>query len=235
MSLKKILVVEDDIELAELTKEYLEAFDYEVLIESKGMEAVSRVKNEKPDLVILDIMLPDKDGIEICKELRDFFNHPILMLSARTDNIDQIVGLEIGADEYLCKPVEPRLLAAKVKAHLRREDRKISLSLGKNKLLFSGLEISSLSRTVSFENKIAILSTIEFDLCWFLAKHQGEVKSRDDIFNNIKGVEYNGQSRAVDIHISQIRSKLTKITGRGSWIKTIRGHGYIFNDEGLHP
>lgn len=233
MANKKILIVEDDIELAELTKEYLDNFGYDIIIEADGKNAVDKIRQENPSLLILDVMLPNKDGIEICKEVRSFYFGPILMLSARTESIDQVIGLEIGADEYLCKPIEPRLLAAKIKSHLRREERKSPQAIKeRSKLIFSGLIIDSLSREVSFENKSAILSTIEFDLLWFLANNSGEIKSRDDIFNNIKGIEYNGQSRAVDIHVSQIRSKISKISNKNQWIKTVRGYGYIFNDEG---
>ncbi len=229
---KKIVLVEDDLELCELTKEYLIQFGFEVITEHLGQNAVKCVQEHRPDLVILDVMLPDLDGIEVCKAIRPQFSGPIIMLSARTESVDQVIALEIGADEYLCKPIDPRLLAAKVKAHIRREERSSTSDLKEQHIItFSDLEINNLARSVKSKDKVVSLSAVEFDLLWYLAKHPSEIKSRDEIFSHLNGSEYNGQSRAVDIHISQIRSKLFQVSNYSHWIKTVRGHGYIFNDK----
>ena len=230
-----ILLVEDDHDLAELTTEYLESFGYVVEVEENGSVAIDRIKSENPCLVILDVMLPGADGMEVCRSVRPHYHNPIIMLTARTDQIDQILGLEIGADDYICKPVEPRLLAAKVKAHMRREDRADSSSQvsqsGATKLVFDDLEIDNGARKATLNGEDIDLSTPEYDLLWLLASCAGQVLSRDEIFNNLRGIEYDGQNRAVDIHISHIRAKVGDDPSKPTRIKTVRGKGYIFVKE----
>ena len=222
---KRILLVEDDAELAQLTQEYLENFDYQVDIIGDGQSAVDAILNNIPDLILLDIMLPELDGIEVCRKVRPNYHGSIIMLTARTEQMDQILGLEIGADDYLCKPVEPRLLLAKIKSHLRYTERKQNKEVDNDKLLsFDELIINAASQSVTVNNKTVPFSTPEFDLLWLLANNAGSILSRDHIFYELRGVEYDGQNRFVDILISHIRNKI----GNTEQIKTIRGKGYIF-------
>jgi two-component system, OmpR family, response regulator RstA len=228
---QRILLVEDDVELAELTSSYLTDYGFETLIEGNGKTAVHRIINEQPDLVILDIMLPEIDGLEVCRRVRDKFNNPILMLTAITGQIDQILGLEIGADDYICKPVEPRLLLARIKVLLRRinkSNKSDSNSDTNNKLIFDNLIIDNDSRSVILENNEIMLSSPEYDLLWLLAQNAGNILSREEIFNKLRGIDYDGISRTIDINISHIRSKIQDDPQSPKRIKTIRNKGYLF-------
>ena len=225
---KTILLVEDDIDLANLTQEYLENFHLKVDVVGDGEEAVSLILDNPPDLVLLDIMLPSIDGIEVCRQVRAEYQGPIIMLTARTEQMDQILGLEIGADDYLCKPVEPRLLIAKVNAHLRYLTRQQTLEASEKELIeFDNIRINAASRAVFVNDKAVTFSSPEFDLLWLLASHSNVIFSRDEIFSHLRGVEYDGQNRFVDILISHIRNKIQNTKK----IKTIRGKGYIFSTD----
>jgi len=231
MSNERILLVEDDVELATLTADYLRGHGYEVGVEHDGLQASERIPAENPNLVILDVMLPGMDGLDVCRKVRERYRGPILMLTARTDQLDQILGLELGADDYVCKPVSPRLLAARVKALLRRQSQsEDSDSAGSNSqyLAFDDLVLDNSSRSVTLDNTELDLSTLEYDLLWLLANNAGKVLSRTEVFEELRGIEYDGQNRFVDISISQLRAKLGDNQSKPARIKTIRSKGYLF-------
>lgn len=231
--LPRILLVEDDKDLAELTANYLSNYGYDVNIESNGEYAVERILNDRPDLLILDLMLPGKDGLEICKELRPDFQQPILMLTARTEQLDQILGLEMGSDDYVCKPIEPRLLLARVKALLRRTERDSAhFSTAKKpeiyRYKFDNIEIDNRARRVLLEGNEIHLTMPEYEVLWILADNAGEILSRDMLFKEIRGFDYDGTNRFVDLTISQLRSKIDNNPKKPARIKTVRGQGYLF-------
>ena len=227
MNTLRILLVEDDAELAELTLEYLRGYDYRVSHVADGDLAVEQILTEQPDLVILDIMLPGKSGIDICREVRDRFPNPIIMLTARSDQIDQIVGLEIGADDYICKPVEPRLLVARINAVSRRIQRHTPEPEAPQMIRVQDLQIDSSARLVCRQGQSVSLSTQEYDLLHLLAKNAGQVLSREYIFQEVRGLEYDGMSRFVDITISRLRHKIGDDPHNPSRIKTVRNRGYL--------
>ncbi len=224
----RILLIEDDAELAELTQEYLRGFDHQVSHEADGSQAVQRILDEQPDLVLLDIMLPGKNGIDICREVREHYRNPIIMLTARSDQIDQIIGLEIGADDYICKPVEPRLLVARINAISRRIQRDNHTPAADESLLqVQGLQINSNAREASHNGQQLSLSTQEYDLLHLLARNAGKVLSREYIFHEVRGLEYDGMSRFVDITISRLRHKIGDDPHQPERIKTVRNRGYL--------
>ena len=181
----RILLVEDDERLAELTAEYLTKNDLQVTIEPRGDAAEARIIAEQPDLVILDVMLPGKDGFEVCRSVRPHYRGVILMLTARDEDFDQILGLEMGADDYIAKPVQPRLLLARIKALLRRLPAPGETPTGETeKMVFGQFRISQATRTATLGNETIDLTTAEFDLLWLLASHAGNVLSRDDLLRN---------------------------------------------------
>ncbi len=224
----RILLIEDDAELAELTLEYLRGFDHQVSHEADGNRAVQRIIDEQPELVLLDIMLPGKNGIDICREVREHYRNPIIMLTARSDQIDQIIGLEIGADDYICKPVEPRLLVARINAISRRIQRDSSpTAVTDNLIQIQDLQINSNARKVSHQGQPLSLSTQEYDLLHLLASNAGKVLSREYIFHEVRGLEYDGMSRFVDITISRLRHKIGDDPHQPERIKTVRNRGYL--------
>jgi two-component system response regulator RstA len=231
----KILVVEDDAPLAESICEYLTFEGYHIEIVSDGEMAVSKILEWQPALVILDIMLPKKDGLTVCREVRPFYNGFILMFTAREEEIDQVVGLEIGADDYLLKPVKPRLLLAKIKAFLRREQSTENLRAAQpaiEHLVFGQLAIDTQQRSVILDNSPVQLTDGEYDLLILLAKNAGNILSRSDIVEQVKGYHYDGIERSVDNHISQLRKKLGDDARNSFRIKTIRSKGYLFVASG---
>ncbi|NRB38606.1 MAG: response regulator transcription factor [Pseudomonadales bacterium] len=231
--LAQILLVEDDQDLAELTADYLSGFGFCVNIESDGAKAVERALLEKPSLLILDVMLPGKDGIDICREVREKSSLPILMLTARGEQIDQILGLEMGADDYVCKPVEPRLLLARVKALLRRAPVEKDNQQGEEKITkqfyqFDNIELDNSARRVKVDDVEVDLTMPEYELLWLLATHAGHILSRAMIFKSIRGIEYDGSNRFVDLTVSHIRMKIGDDGDKPTRIKTVRGKGYLF-------
>ena len=223
-----ILLVEDDMRLANLTREYLESEGYTVKLEQRGDKAVDKICSLIPDLVILDLMLPGKDGLEICRDVRPKYHGPIIMLTARDQDIDEIVGLEIGADDYITKPVQPRMLLARIRASLRRVTSNVSELPEISDLEFGKLIISDRSRQVLFEDVEVILTTNEYELLLLLAKEAGHVVSRDKVLQMMRGIGYDGMDRSVDINISRLRKKLGDDTSNPKRIKTVRGKGYLF-------
>ena len=223
---QKILLVEDDEKLAALVKQYLEQSGFEVLIEDHGDKAALTLETFQPDLLILDIMLPGKDGLTICKEVRPSFSGPILMLTARDEDFDQVLGLEFGADDYVIKPAEPRVLLARINALLRR-----TRHIADNKpvtMEFGGLCIDQASRNVILDGEQIQLSSHEFELLCIIATQAGQILSRDFLFQSIYKREYDGFDRSMDVRISQLRKKLGDTGDEPKRIKTVWGKGYLF-------
>ncbi len=241
---EKILIVEDDNRLANLIKTYLSHHDYEVECHERGDTAEEVIRDLKPDLIILDVMLPGKSGFDICRDIQSWFNGFILIMTASEDNIDEIVGLELGADDYLAKPVEPRLLLARIRALLRRKQMDsmyIDTATVKplvstdNLLVFGELIINYENRKVTLNQQEIDLTTAEFDLLWLLATHVGQILSRDDIFSQVRGFDFDGSDRSIDARISRLRRKLFDDPDNPRRIKTVRGKGYLFlREEDTH-
>ncbi|WP_067099668.1 response regulator [Marinomonas atlantica] len=232
---QSILIVEDDERLATLTQEYLQKNGFNVEVEPDGRNAIARIIDEQPSLVILDLMLPGADGFTVCRSVRNDYHGPILMLTARSDDVDQILGLEIGADDYVSKPAKPRVLLARVQSLLRRSTQDIDLSAGSSDaeqtLEFGSLVIDNSRREAWREGEEIELTSAEFDLLWLLASNSGRILSREEIFSELRGIEYDGQDRSVDVRISRIRSKIGDDPIHPRRIKTIRSKGYLFVKE----
>jgi DNA-binding response OmpR family regulator len=217
----RLLLVEDDARLAALVREYLMQHDFEVMVEARGDRAVAVILETRPSLVILDLMLPAMNGLDVCRAVRPHYAGPILMLTARDEDIDQILGLEIGADDYLVKPAEPRVLLARVRALLRRNAAALSLVFGR-------LHIDRRARRVTLRDAPVSLGTVEFDLLWLLATHAGEPLTRKAILAELRNLSYDGTDRSIDIGVSRLRRKLGDDADPPARIKTLRGQGYQF-------
>ena len=227
--MSRILIVEDEISIAELEKDYLELSDYEVDIASDGETGESMALKGDYVLCILDVMLPGKDGFEICKAIRKEKNIPIIMVSAKRDDIDKIRGLGLGADDYITKPFSPSELVARVKAHLARYDRLVASTVQQNDVLeIRGLKIDKTARRVFVNNEEKVFTTKEFDLLLFLASNPNKVFSKDELFRNIWDMESIGDIATVTVHIKKIREKIEYDTSKPQYIETIWGVGYRF-------
>jgi two-component system OmpR family response regulator len=222
-----ILLVEDDIRLAELVSRYLENQGYRMTIVNRGDTVVELVQRDNPDLVILDIGLPGEDGFMICRRLRPAYINPILILTARDNDIDHVLGLELGADDYVIKPVEPRVLLARIGVLLRRTRPALQRPASKA-LQFGQLTINGVSRSVTLDGRSIALSRNEFDLLVHLASHAGEIQSREMLFKKLYNRDYDGVDRMLDIRISRLRKKLDDSADEPKRIKTIWGRGYLF-------
>ena len=222
-----IILVEDDKALSDAVFQYLSGEGFMVRVIDDGNAAVQAISADQPDLVILDIMLPGKDGLTICREVRPVYRGYIIMFTAREDEIDQIVGLEIGADDYLIKPVKPRLLLAKVKAFLRRGELPIDSKQRSSQLCFDNLIVDISQRTVALDGQEVLLTSAEFDLLAILAKQAGNVLTRDDIMQQLSGGRYDGLDRTIDNKISLLRRKLGDDSSVPTRIKTVRSKGYL--------
>ncbi|MGV8921309.1 MAG: response regulator [Pseudomonas sp.] len=231
----KVLIVEDDQRLAELTRDYLQSNGLRVTIEGDGALAAARIIDEQPDLVILDLMLPGEDGLSICRKVRDRYEGPILMLTARTDDTDQIQGLDMGADDFVCKPVHPRVLLARIHALLRRsEAAEVSaqeVAENPRRLVFGPLVVDNALREAWLQDSSIELTSAEFDLLWLLVANAGRILSREEIFTALRGFGYDGQDRSIDVRISRIRPKIGDDPIHPRLIKTIRSKGYLFVPE----
>lgn len=221
-----VIIVEDEKDLAELTREFLNQFEFECTVVSNGQDAIERIMVDQPDIVLLDLMLPDIDGMDVCKAVKDKVASKIVMLTARSETIDQVLGLEIGADDYISKPVEPRLLLAKLRAIARREP--VNSPANQTTLTFGDIELNRYKREVLRSGSLVALSTPEYELLNYLVDNAGYVVNREKIFQNLWGIEYDGQNRQVDIHISSLRSKLESNPENPLLIKTVRAKGYVF-------
>mgnify|MGYP000527753382 CR=1 FL=1 len=226
-SVKKILLVEDDRQLSDLVTEFLESEGYHVKQEFRGDTVEKRVDKFVPDLIILDIMLPGKDGFAVCKDLRPDFKGPILMLTAKGTDFDQVLGLEIGADDYIIKPVEPHVLLARIHMVLRRVSSNKQQET--NEIIIGNLHINKASRQVHMANQPIELTSHEYELLWLLATNAGIPQSRDYIHQQMIGREYDGLDRSVDVRISRLRKKLGDNTKQPYKIITVWGKGYLFS------
>ena len=227
--MSKILIVEDELSIAELEKDYLELSDFEVEIETDGEKGLERALKENFDLYILDLMLPGVDGFEICKRIRQVKNSPILMVSARKDDIDKIRGLGLGADDYITKPFSPSELVARVKAHLSRYERLIGTGAQENEIVeIRGLRIDKTARRVFVNGEEKAFTTKEFDLLTFLASNPNRVFTKEELFSKIWGMESIGDIATVTVHIKKIREKIEYDTSKPQYIETIWGVGYRF-------
>jgi DNA-binding response OmpR family regulator len=230
---EKILIVEDELALRETLEYNLSQEGYTVLSAADGQTGVDLALQEQPHLVLLDIMLPGMDGIEVCKRLRKEINVPILMLTARADEIDKVVGLEVGADDYMTKPFSMRELLARVKALLRRvrmmEEEIAEAQEDENgRMIFNDLVIDTHRREVAYKGEILHLKPKEYDLLRFLAENRGHVLSRDQILQDVWGWDYTGGTRTVDVHIRWLREKIEPNPSNPNRIITVRGVGYRF-------
>ena len=227
--MSKILIVEDEESIAELEKDYLELSGFEVETEKDGKVGLERVLAEKYDLLILDLMLPGVDGFEICKKVREEKNIPILMVSAKKDDIDKIRGLGMGADDYMTKPFSPSELVARVKAHLARYERLVNSNVKENDIVeIRGIKIDKTARRVWINGEEKNFTTKEFDLLTFLAENPNHVYTKEELFREIWDMESIGDIATVTVHIKKIREKIEFDTAKPQYIETIWGVGYRF-------
>jgi len=223
----KILVVDDEPSITNLVSAYLKPEGYEVFVASDGTAGLKAARSFKPDIIILDVMLPGMDGIELLSRVRRESDVYVIMLTARTEETDKIVGLSVGADDYVTKPFSPRELVARVKAALRRIETESGSSGERSVLSFQHIRIDVDARKVTVDKKSVELTTVEFDLLKVLAENHGRVLSREQLLENVWGGEYFGEIRVVDVHLGHVRQKL----GRDDLIATVRGVGYRFEDQ----
>lgn len=227
--MSRILIVEDESAIAELEKDYLELSGFEVEVASDGQVGLDRAMSEDFDLMILDLMLPEIDGFEICRQVRAEKNMPIIMVSAKKDDIDKIRGLGLGADDYMTKPFSPSELVARVKAHLARYERLVGSAVEENKIIeIRGLRIDTTARRVWVNGEEKSFTTKEFDLLTFLASHPNHVYTKDELFSEIWDMESIGDIATVTVHIKKIREKVEFDTSKPQYIETIWGVGYRF-------
>ena len=227
--MSRILIVEDEISIAELERDYLELSGFEGEVASDGAEGLQKAINEEFDLIILDLMLPKVDGFEICRQVREEKNIPIIMVSAKKEDVDKIRGLGLGADDYMTKPFSPSELVARVKAHMARYERLVGSAVEENKVIeIRGLKIDTTARRVWINGEEKTLTTKEFDLLTFLASHPNHVYTKDELFREIWDMEALGDIATVTVHIKKIREKIEFDTSKPQYIETIWGVGYRF-------
>lgn len=230
---KKVLIVDDDQKLRALLTEYLTEFGFQTATLPDGRRVLSAIKTENPHIVLLDIMLPHKDGFDILREIRTAFTVPVIMLTARGEDADRIVGLELGADDYLPKPFNPRELLARIRAVLRRSAAAIEGDAGQdgNHLVEAGgLILNKAKRVVEVENEEVALSSTEFEILKVLMEHPNRTLSRDQLMNMARGRDFMAFDRSIDVHISKLRAKVESNPRSPERIKTVWGAGYIFVD-----
>ncbi len=227
--MSKILIIEDEEAIADLEKDYLELSGFEVAIENRGDLGLERALKEDFDLFILDLMLPEVDGFEICRQIRDKKNTPIIMVSAKKDDIDKIRGLGLGADDYMTKPFSPSEMVARVKAHLARYERLIGSGTPQNEIVeIRGIKIDKTARRVWVNGEEKNFTTKEFDLLTFLAQNPNHVFTKEELFREIWDMESIGDIATVTVHIKKIREKIEFNTAKPQYIETIWGVGYRF-------
>jgi two-component system response regulator BaeR len=225
MTKQRILVVEDEKKIAELLRDYLEKADYSVSFLERGDRVVSHIKKSPPDLILLDIMLPGMDGMDVCRELRKFSNIPVIMLTARVDEIDRLIGLELGADDYICKPFSPREVVARVKAVLRR----FHPEPVEDKLVVGSITLNEATHQVTVSSQRLELTPSEFGLLKVLMGHPNRVFARNELLNQVQGYDFEGYDRTIDTHVKNLRKKIAKMLPGQEIITTVYGVGYKFN------
>lgn len=227
--MSRILIVEDELSIAELEKDYLELSSFEVDIQTDGKSGLDKALEEDYDMIILDLMLPEMDGFEICKKIRAQKDIPILMVSAKKDDIDKIHGFGLGADDYITKPFSPSELVARVKAHLARYERLVGSNVQENDIIeIRGIKIDKTARRVYVNGEEKAFTTKEFDLLTFLASNPNRVFKKEELFNKIWDMESIGDIATVTVHIKKIREKIEFDTSKPQYIETIWGVGYRF-------
>lgn len=227
--MSKILIIEDEESIAELEKDYLELSGFEVETERRGDMGLEKALSDTVDLVILDLMLPEMDGFEICRRIREQKNTPVIMVSARKDDIDKIRGLGLGADDYMTKPFSPSELVARVKAHLARYERLVNSNVKENDIVeIRGIKIDKTARRVWVNREEKNFTTKEFDLLTFLAENPNHVFTKEELFREIWDMESIGDIATVTVHIKKIREKVEFDTSKPQYIETIWGVGYRF-------
>ena len=227
--MSKILIIEDEVAIAELERDYLELSGFEVEIDNDGDSGLKRALKDEFDMFILDLMLPGTDGFEICRRIREVKNTPVLMVSAKKDDIDKIRGLGLGADDYITKPFSPSELVARVKAHLARYERLIGSSMQENDIVeIRGIRIDKTARRVWINEEEKQFTTKEFDLLTFLAQNPNHVFTKEELFREIWDMESIGDIATVTVHIKKIREKIELDTAKPQYIETIWGVGYRF-------
>lgn len=228
MSGPTILLADDDTALTEVVAEFLQAHGFTTVVTGDGLSAVEVIRASPPDLVVLDLTMPGMDGLSVCRTIRPFYSGPVLLLTALVDDIDEVAGLETGADDYVRKPVRPRVLLARIRSLLRRAtanpgSTSRSLELG-------ALCIDPGAREVSVKGEPIPLTTAEFDLLLALATRAGEVVTRDELYHQLRGISWDGVDRSMDLRVSRLRSKLEEGGAPSDWIKSVRGVGYQLVD-----
>ena len=232
MKTYKILVVDDEVDIVDFIDDYLTGEGYEVIKAYDGVEALDKMRQNLPDLVVLDIMLPGLDGFEVCKQIRTESTVPILMVTAKDSDVDKIVGLEIGADDYILKPFNPRELVARVKAILRRTYRQDYQPHSQTVTIkYKDLSIDTERRRATIGNRMLKLTMKEFDLLLFLVRNPGHVYSRDHLLDFVWGQDSFVGARTVDVHIRRLREQIETDASQPQYIKTVWGVGYKFTDE----
>ena len=226
-----IVLVEDDLGLARLIEERLNSEGFQVVHEANGKKACALIIESNPDLVLLDIMLPGMDGFELCRQVRPRYQGPILILTARADDLDQILGLELGADDYVSKPVKPRVLLARIRALLRRSHPSEAESPKPSRVKLGELCVDASRREATLADRRIELTTVEFDLLWYLLERAGQVISRQALYRAIYHYDYDGLDRSIDVYISRLRQKLGDHPATPHYLKTVRGVGYLLAGE----
>ncbi len=224
----RILLVEDDEQLSSMVADFLRTNEFEVSIEGRGDTASARILSDNPDAVVLDVNLPGEDGFQVCKTVREKYRGTIIMLTARGEEVDEVLGLEVGADDYMAKPVRPRVLLARLRSHLRR------LTPGEvasKPLTVGSMVVDPSRRSVEIKGQPIEVTTAEFDLLKLLAENAGRTLSRNDIYQQIHGMTYDGLDRSIDLRISRLRKKLGDDPSRPNRIKSVRGVGYMLAVE----
>lgn len=222
----RVLLVEDDVRLANLIVDYLKSYGMHIEVERRGDTVLTRLINYKPDIILLDIMLPGMDGLSLCEKLPDYFAGPILLMSALGSSEDQIKGLELGADDYVVKPVDPALLVARINNLLRRQNQ--PLPPESHCLVFGKLSIDPHAYVIRLDNKEVDLTNHEFELLWLLASQAGQVLTRQYIYQLLLNIDFDGKDRKIDVRISRLRKKLNDNIETPFRIKTVWGQGYLF-------
>jgi two-component system response regulator ResD len=230
-TMQRVLVVDDEAQILDVVSKYLSREGFQVSTARDGEAALVTFQSSKPDLVVLDLMLPRLDGLEVFKRLRTLSAVPVIMLTAKGEETDRVVGLELGADDYITKPFSPRELVARVKAVLRRATTGTMLDTGERTLVRGDLRIDPRARSVSVVDKQVELTSKEFDLLWFLASHPGQVFTRTQLLDHVWGYEFYGDSSTVTVHIRRLREKLEPDPANPHFLSTVWGVGYKFEKE----
>lgn len=225
MATKHILIVEDEEKIAKLLCDYMEAAGFRTSTQTNGDRVVAQIKKDMPDLILLDIMLPGMDGMEVCKEIRKFSNVPIMMITARVEEIDRLLGLELGADDYICKPFSPREVVARVKAVFRR----VHAESGADSLVVGPVSLNAETHQVMIDKHVLNLTPNEFGLLKVMMAHPNRVFSRSELINRVQGYDFEGYDRTIDTHIKNLRKKIAQRLAGREIISTIYGVGYKFN------